>query len=516
MVRTTGHYFSAGWETLAILLTFNSMECILGIDIGTSSVKAIAFSLEGNILADASKSYPLLQPGPGLAEQDPDTILEAVLHSIGRVCFQVKNRHRVVGLSFSGAMHGIMALDAGGKPLTPIITWGDTRSIEASADLKKSPTALALYQATGTPNHPMSPLCKLRWLRNHLPETMHKARYFTGIKEYVIHHLTGKWVTDYSMASATGLFNIHTLEWHEPALEWAGITAGQLPAVFAPDHIVARGSDLFPKEWQVDEDCSVVLGATDGCLANLGSGVMEPGLLALTIGTSGAVRMTIPEPRPDRQGRTFNYRFFSDNCITGGPINNGGIVLKWFAEQILGKPFNRDEGFRWFLQEAAKAPTGAEGLICLPYFLGERAPIWNAAATGMLQGMHLRHNQTHMMRALVEGISFSLCQIAEILEQNTGSYSSIRVSGGFTSSETWVQWIADIFGRPVQVSQDMDASATGAAMLGWKATGRISAWKDLEAWVQVRQVFPPDAARSQEYREYYGKFTSLVEKQVLQ
>jgi gluconokinase len=254
----------------------------------------------------------------------------------------------------------------------------------------------------------------------------------------------------------------------------------------------------------------LIPGASDGCLANLGSGAMEPGLLALTIGTSGAVRMTVNEPKPDPGGRTFNYVLLPGTFVTGGPVNNGGIILKWFAEQILGKPFGQAGEFKWFLDEASKIPPGAGGLTCLPWFMGERAPIWNAAATGIFHGMTLRHSRTHMMRALVEGICFSLYSIAEILEHCAGPIDKIMASGGFTASNQWIQMIADIFNKPVQVAQDTDASATGAAMLGFIATGEANGWEDFRSWMGSRQSFTPESGAVALYHEAYQRFNELA------
>lgn len=486
-------------------------SCIIGVDIGTSSTKISAFTQQGIVLATSQETYPLLQPQPGYAEQDPEVICSATLRCIGQVCHGLPPATKVEAISFSAAMHGIMAIDRNGNAITPILTWADTRSQAEAAEIRQSSNATDIYIATGVPIHPMSPLCKLRWLHKNMPEQMQQAVIFAGIKEYLVYQLTGCWLIDQSMASATGLFDIFQLHWYTPALEWAGIRQDQLPDIVGTMDIIQGIDDRWVKEWGITADCKLIAGASDGCLANLGSGAMETGILALTVGTSGAVRMTVKEPRTDPEGRTFNYILMPGYFVTGGPVNNGGIILKWFSEQILGKTFSGAEDFSWFLDEAAKTPPGANGLICLPFFMGERAPFWNAAVKGLFYGMRLSHNRSHMMRAIVEGICFSLFHVSEIVSANAGSYNRILASGGFTQSEQWMQWIADIFGKTVQVAQDNDASATGAAMLGWMAIGRNSEWSDFKTWVHIRQSFEPRKDYHEMYKDIFKAYKALAE-----
>jgi gluconokinase len=498
------------------------LNCIIGIDIGTSSTKVTAFARDGGVLASANQSYPLLQPEPGYAEQDPDVLLKAVRDCLDTVIASIGHRARITGISFSAAMHGIMALDSDAIPLTRILTWADTRSKAESDEIRASEESMSIYSSTGVPIHPMSPLCKLRWLNRHRPEIMSKAFMFAGIKEYVLYKLTGRWVIDHSLASATGLFDIHHLSWYEPALRWAGIRKEQLPEpvpVLSSTSFTVEGSALQARRvgWDLNvsgndlssQYAKLIIGGSDGCLANLGSGTMEPGQLALTIGTSGAVRMTVPKTAPDPMGRTFNYILWPGAFITGGPVNNGGIILKWFSEAILGRHFRGAEDFKWFLDEACSVPPGAEGLTCLPWFLGERAPIWNASATGIFHGMTLQHTRAHMMRAIVEGICFSLYSIADIVGQTSGPAERILASGGFTASPAWVQMIADIFGKPVELVQEADASAMGAAIIGFIATGEAKGWEDFRSWMKNQQRFTPDANNQELYKEAYRRFVQL-------
>jgi gluconokinase len=486
---------------------------MIGVDIGTSSTKVIAYSNKGKILTLARRSYPLLQPEPGYAEQDPETLYTAVTESISEVCKQLEGQADIAGFSFSSAMHSFLALDKDNNPITNIITWADTRSSGEAERLGMHADAKLLYESTGVPMHPMTPLTKICWLQHNMPLLAGKTTMYSGIKEYILFRLMGVHLIDHSIASATGMFNIHTLKWYKPALEMAGITENQLPQIVGTTQALYSLDPALQKKWGLSRNTPFFTGASDGCLANLGTGAVETGDLAVTVGTSGAVRMAAASALPDKMGRTFNYVLTPSLYIAGGPVNNGGIILKWFTENFLNKSFSGEADFNSFLDEAAKAPAGSAGLICLPYFMGERAPVWNARLTGVFSGVQLQHRREHMMRAIVEGISFSLRQIAEILTESQGAYTRIFASGGFVHSASWMQWLADIFNRPVHISQTEDASAIGAAMLGWLALGEIDHIAQTKQWIEIQQTYQPDPAAHELYRSSFEKYLILSNRE---
>ena len=496
--------------------TLHNNKCIIGVDIGTSSTKVLAYTDHGKVLAIARRSYPLLQPQPGYAEQDPEILVQAALTGITAVCDELRGLASIEGFAFSSAMHSMLALDKENKPITSIITWADTRSSVESEEISNWAGAALLYERTGVPNHPMTPLTKICWLQKHRPDIAARTAKYSGIKEYLFFRLFNTHLIDYSLASATGMFDIHTLQWYKPALELAGITENQLPDIVSTTHVCYSPEPALREQWGLSENIPFCIGASDGCLANLGTGAVETGDLAVTVGTSGAVRMAASKAMPDQFGRTFNYVLAPGFYIAGGPVNNGGIILKWFSENFLGRTFADAADFAFFLDEAAKAPAGSEGLVCLPYFLGERAPVWNAAVKGVFYGVQLNHRREHMMRAIVEGISFSLRQIAEILTESQGPYTQIYASGGFVHSPAWMQWLADIFNRPVHITQTDDASAIGAAMLGWYALGKIENLAQSKKWISIQQTYLPDLTRHESYKESFNQYILLSDREASQ
>jgi gluconokinase len=309
--------------------------------------------------------------------------------------------------------------------------------------------------------------------------------------------LTRKYQVDHSIASATGLFDIRRLEWYPEALALAGIDADRLSEPVPCTYTEKTRANLL-----------YIIGSGDGSLANLGSGAVRLGETALTIGTSGAIRMTAGAPEDDPEGRIFNYILSADRYVCGGATNNGGNVLKWLFEKVFGIGDSEEE---WQRRMAAAdgVPPGCEGLIFLPYLQGERAPIWDADARGVFFGVRSIHDHRHFTRACLEGISYSLCQIGASLEETVGPIQHIYASGGFTRSDMWLQMTADVFLKKVHLTGVADASAIGAAIMGFLALGLIEDLDEVRSLIGVVRTYEPDEARHAIYQANYRIFTQL-------
>jgi gluconokinase len=476
------------------------MSVVLAIDIGTGSAKALAVDNDGNELYAHRQAYPTNHPHPNYFEQDPELIFRAVVEVIVSCPPEIKEKTKAI--SFSSAMHSTMAVDEEGRPLTPLIIWSDLRSKAESRALRASAERFRNLIHTGTPVHPMVPLCKIMWLRSHQPEVFARAHKFIGIKEYVWWRLLGKFEVDYGIASATCLFETERLRWFAQALEYAGIDGTRLSEPVSPYHSAALG-ETFLHEFGFTQPVRCVIGSSDGCLANLGSMAMDHNTLSLTIGTSGAVRRVVRNTSPDPLGRTFRYHLDEHTIIEGGATNNGAVLLNWYAKNFLNDEVDTEQ----FIRRAMEVPAGSDGLIFLPYVLGERTPTYDPDASGVFFGVKPQHTHAHFMRAILEGIGFALYSIAGLVESNSGPYSRVMASGGFTHSPQWVQIIADIFGKPVHISSYEDASALGAAMMGFKVLGeRISIPKS------ASKVFQPESSVHNRYIPYFRLFEKLYQK----
>jgi gluconokinase len=483
------------------------MSYLLAIDIGTTHCKAITFDNTCKAVHSLKATYATISEEPGQSEQNPEEIVEQVTRLIAQ---SLQANKEIQGVCFSAAMHSVIAVDKEGKPLTNAIIWADTRSSIQAARLKSSDKGSIIYQKTGTPIHPMSPLCKLVWMKERMPEIFSKASKFISIKEYLFYKLFGKYIIDHSIASATGLFNIHDLSWCTEALEAAGLTGDKLSMPVPVTHIEKELTVASKQLLGIDNEIAFIVGGNDGCLANLGCGAINSGDGALTIGTSGAVRTTCNIKQLDSAQRLFSYLLTDDIVITGGAINNGGVVLEWFGKMMAGndKPDNLDN----WLQLAATVPAGANKLLFLPYILGERAPMWDANAKGVFFGLSSQHGQAHLARAVVEGVCYAMRDVVAAIEDTSGNIRNLYASGGFIQSDFWLQMLADVLGKKVSINNSADASAAGAAIIGMYALGLIDNLNASDQFFKTEKVYAPREDVHQQYDALFAIFQSLYPK----
>ena len=482
---------------------------VLGVDMGTTATKVVAFDASGRTHGAAMAAYPLLHPRPGEAVQDPETVLRAVVQSVREVAAQATAAGvRVVGLSCSGAMHSLLAVDGAGRPLTPALTWADERAAAQAERLRGAAGGLDLHRRTGTPLHPMAPLPKLVWFREQDPSTFAAARRWAGLKDYVLERLTGAWVIDHSTASGTGMLDLETLDWDAEALGHAGVDAARLPELVPVTHVLS----LLPEaaaDLGLSPGMPVVAGGGDGPLANLGLGAILPGVAAVSIGTSGALRAVVERPAVDDRGRVFCYALVPGRWVVGGAINNGGVVLRWLRD-VLAPELDRapEEAL---LELAARVPPGSDGLLMLPYLLGERAPHWSSLARGAYVGLRGTHGRGHLVRAALEGVCLQLALVLASLRDAGVEVREVRATGGFARSALWRQLLADALGMQVGFPAAREGSAYGAALLGMQALGLIEDVAAAAQLVAVEELLRPDPEAAATYAALLPVFAGLYD-----
>jgi gluconokinase len=488
---------------------------MIGVDIGTTSTKAVAFTLDGKVVAHHAVDYPLLRPTTAAAEQDPQQIVEAVLETIRvAVAGAPAGANEFVCVSFSAAMHSVIAIDAQDLPLTRSITWADNRAAAVAERIKRSAGGDAIYRRTGTPIHPMSPLAKLAWLHEAEPAICAQAARFVGIKEYVFFRLFGTWLIDHSIASATGMLNLANLDWDDEALAVAGVARAQLSPLVPTTHHLQGLPVALAAQLGLPADTPFVVGANDGVLSNLGVDAIGPGEVAVTIGTSGAMRAVVDRPLTDPSGRTFCYALTERHWVVGGPVNNGGIIFRWVrdefaaAESETAKRLGIDP-YEVLTRIAERISAGAEGLLFHPYLAGERAPLWNANLRGSFFGLAMHHRKEHMIRAVLEGVIFNLYSILPAVESLVGTSRSIKATGGFARSGLWRQMMADVFDRDVVVPESFESSCLGAAVLGLYALGRVDSLDVVGTMVGATHRHHPIAKNVALYQRLLPIFLAL-------
>jgi gluconokinase len=496
-----------------------SNECsdfILSVDIGTSATKAILFDTDVRQIAIARKHYPIHAPHKGWSEQEPEVIFDAVLGALQEIARSVPESSRILGVAFSSQLCSILAVDADGKALTNSLIWSDTRSAEIAQLISRHPEAQGIYQRTGCPIDAIYPLAKIQWLKENveLPENTK----FISIKEYVFFRLVGQFVADWSIASATGLFDIKEHHWDETALSLLGITPANLSELVPPRHMFTKWNKEIIELIGLPPDTPLIIGGGDGPLASVGVGAYSSDTLAVNVGTSAAARLTVSEAKVDPEGRLWTYVVDEDLWVIGGIVSSGGIVYDWALRNFFsGTEETGDDGspqraYKYADRLASAVPPGAENLVFIPYLGGEQCPAWHPHTRGSFFGLDFRHDRGHFVRAVLEGITRSIYRISESIQSMfNGQFNEIRVTGGLTSSPLWLQIAADMFGTPIVVPESAEGSAKGAAMLAIVSLGLRSNIEDFADLVVAQKRVHPREKIHAYYEKQYQTFKKLLD-----
>lgn len=485
---------------------------MIGLDLGTTAVKAVLFNVTGEYIDKETQHYPLHTPDVHIAEQDPDEILEKSMEAIRLLVKRNRCGNSIEFISCSSAMHSLILLDKSGSRLTECITWADRRS-EDVAEEWGTERGVGIYRRTGTPIHPMSPFIKLLYFKDAHPELYSQIGKVVGIKEYVLHHLTGVYEVDKSIASSMGMMDLETSQWDAEVLEILGLDTAQLPDIVGTTKVYPSLNRMHEK-LGIAEKTKIITGASDGVLANLGVNAIRKGDIAITIGTSGAIRTVIDAPRTDVKMRTFCYHLTDDHYVIGGPVNNGGVVLRWIRDELCTEEVGEaassgKDPYEVMTQAAKEVRPGSNGLIFHPYLAGERAPLWNAKAVGSFYGLTLSHERKHMIRAAMEGVVYNLYSVYLALREQMDSVGSIKASGGFARSEMWKQLMADVFGEQLTVPKSYEASAFGACLLGLYAIGEMRDLGEAAQFVGESDAYVPEEAVYMKYQEIMSVYIEL-------
>jgi len=489
--------------------------CIITIEIGTNAVRVVAFDLAGNTIASMKGTYPTFHSQPDYSEQDPEQIFITMLYVLKNLLNEHIHPHKikVASICFSASMHSVLAIDKSGIPLGNAVIWADNRAKKETQKLINSPVSKIIYTATGTPMHPMSPLTKIAWFKNNDKERFKQASKFIQLKTYIIQQLTGEYLIDYSLASATGLLNIHKVKWEPEALQYAGINPGMLAELVPIFASAGKLKKAYQNSLGINGDTKIIVGSSDGCLATLGSGVWDGRKATITIEDSGAVRVIGKKVLNDKKQRFFNYLLTENYYVSGGPTNSGGVIFEWFAKQFgdFKNPYDIEHTMDELIAVATKVGAGSDGLIFLPYLLGERAPIWDANARGVYFGINIKHERQHFVRAVIEGILYEIYSIGKILEEHC-KINSLSINGSFATIPLCAQIIADIFNKPVSISQHNYSVGIGAYLLSAIDMGIYSNLDQAAKSITLTEQYFPKNNLHGIYMKYFEIFEKLSVK----
>ena len=483
------------------------LEATLGVDIGTTGCRCVAYSDEAEVVAKSECLYPTSSPKPGWAEQDSVLVIAQVEQCIRLAVKSAAEAHYSVTLiSFSAVNHSLIPM-CEGTPLRPCIIWADNRSTPITQQWRFEGRQKEFYEATCCPIHPMYLPGKLVWLAKEEPEIFRRADHFLSLKELLFYRWFGRFVIDASIASSTGLFNVTKFDWDEEILRATGIRREQLSEIVPTTHVFIGIKRDVSDRLGLTPDVRVVIGAGDGVLSSLGAGALDPGEVTVMIGTSGAARITVAEPTLDSQGRTWCYYLADGAWVVGGAINNAGLTLQWVREKWLnGASFEEVERL------SAQIVPGSEGLMLMPFLTGERSPNWDPSIRGALIGLDLAHGPGHFARAAMEGVAYRLRSVFEPIVEMAGVVRSVRIGGGFIASPTWVQIVADVLNSPLDILDEPQGSAFGAVVLAWLAVGRIKTLGEAAHFTRTKHVIYPNPKRASFYEKQYNNYQRNYER----
>ncbi|MCI1944985.1 gluconokinase [Clostridium luticellarii] len=490
-------------------------KAYLGIDIGTSGIRCNIFDIEGNQIGFDYMEYPTICTEKGMLELEPNNVFKSLLEVVGNSiakCSISSGDIRSIGIS--SQMHSFLAVDKDGNNLTNVITWGDTRSMDEAKFIEQNYDCGILYRKTGCRvQHPMYPLSNILWVKNKMKELFKNTYKFVTIKEFIVFKLSGEFVIDVTDASATGCLNINNFKWDRDILkDILKINEDKFGAVKECTYMVKGIKKKYAGRMGIKTNTPLVIGSGDGIMANIGCGGFDDTSMSCTIGTSGALRIAVDKPLFDEQGRTWCYCFTKDKWISGGAINNGGIVLKYFRNQFR-EQFEKEalragyeDIYDLFSYYASQINPGSDGLTFLPFLTGERAPGWNADATGTLLGLRFMHSKKHIIRAGMESVIYNMYSIYKMIEKIDGNVEQIIANGGYANSDVWLQIQADIFNKEIAVAGVKEASVLGAAYTGMVSVGDVKNFKQPVSRMKPLKVIKPKEKNVVLYREMYSEF----------
>lgn len=482
------------------------MYC-LGIDVGTGGTRAVLIDGAGRIIASETIEHiAFASPQTGWAEQDPDDWWRASVAAIRAVLLQENissDSIRAVGLS--GQMHGAVLLDEHDQVLRPSIIWCDQRSDVQCRQLTEQLGASRLIELTCNPALTGFTLPKVLWVKDHEPENFRRIQSLLLPKDYVRLRLTGDKATDVADASGTLLLDVAARRWSSEMLDAAGINATVLPRLFESQEITGSISKQAAELTGLPPGTPVVAGAGDQAAGAVGMGIVKPGSVSATIGTSGVVFAATNNPALDPKGRVHTFcHAIPNRWHVMGVTQGAGLSLRWFRDQFGG------ESYEQLTTEAENVPAGANNLLWAPYLMGERTPHLDPNARAALVGLTASHTRAHIIRAILEGVAFSLRDSFEIFREMNVPVESIRLGGGGARSKLWRQIQADVYGHAVDIVQAEEGAAYGAALLAGVG-GNL--WESVDGAcanvVRVIGRIPPDLAAVKVLEPLYRSYRAL-------
>ncbi|WP_077325531.1 xylulokinase [Virgibacillus siamensis] len=495
------------------------MKYVIGIDLGTSAVKLLLVTKHGSVIQEISKEYPLIQERSGYSEQDPNVWVDQTVAGLTDLLQDFNgDPEDIEGISFSGQMHGLVLLDEDNEVLRNAILWNDTRTTNQCRQIYHAVGEERLLEIAKNPALEGFTLPKLLWVKEHEPALFQKAKKFVLPKDYLRYKLTGQLNMEYSDAAGTLLLDIRKKEWSKEICALVDIDSTICPPLVDSHAEIGGIQSGIAASTGLSETTRVFAGGADNACGAIGSGILEDGKTLCSVGTSGVVLSYEGSDDKDFQGRVHYFNHGApDAFYTMGVTLSAGNSLSWFKDV-----FAADESFEDLVSEAGTVPAGANGLLFTPYLAGERTPYADASIRASFIGMDVSHRRKDFVRAILEGITFSLNESIHIFRNNGKVIDSIVSIGGGARNKVWLQMQADIFNAKIIKLSSEQGPGMGAAMLAAYGCGWFDSLSECaDEFLKIESVYTPDSDRAESYKklfeiyqEVYGQTKAMNEKLV--
>ena len=484
-----------------------STPVFIGCDIGTSGTKAVATDLAGNILAQSSTTYGIIQLHNNWAEQDPDVWLNAACDTIRNVVDQLPSQEDIQSICISALYGGTGAMcDENMNSVRPALIWMDRRAEVEGRELASSIGEDTIFQTSGNGIDSYFGYTKLVWVKKNEPENWIKIKHIVPIHSYIIYKMTGKLTVDYcSAGNVGGIYDYNTHSWSKEMCDKMEIPYETLPTDFhQPSDIIGSLNEEYQQKLGLTRPVPMCAGTVDCIASMLSAGIIHTGDNAAVLGTSlnwGYIH----DKKPDNPNLVSMPYCIDPTHIsyTYGGASTSGALPRWFVVNFLGNDSSAEyDELEHMIREEQIGP-GSDGLIALPYFMGERTPIWDEKATGVLFGLTLSHTKGHIYRALLEAVAYSLCHIMESMSDPDIKINKIVLVGGGAKSAIWKQIFADVTGLPILTPVQEIEAPLGDAYLAAVGSGMMNGYETMESWITMNPAIKPDPEAHKLYQKYY-------------
>ena len=485
------------------------MKVVLGIDVGTTAVKAMLVGSDGVALAEAEVEHPVSVPRPGWSEQRPEMWWRSAVQAVRKALHSADrggHRPEIAAIGISGQMHSSVFLDGDGEVIRPALLWNDVRTSSQCRYILDKMGLDGLHKTAA--NLPLEGFTapKLLWMRENEPDNYTRLRTLLLPKDYIRYRLSGEYATEPSDAAGTLLYDVRRRVWSEPILQALEVDTGILPDVVESSEVSGVVTAEAAGVTGIPSGIPIVGGGADNAAGAVGGGATDSSVMQVSIGTSGAVVLPASEPQvaPDMNLHTFCHAV-PNMWYLMGVILSAGSALRWLRDAIAA-----GQSYDSLTAEAENVPAGSDGLIFLPYLTGERTPHNDANARGAFFGLSFAHNTAHLTRAVIEGVCFAMRDSLELMRQQGIIPNEVRAIGGGSRSRTWLQTLSNIFGLPIAVVHPYGGAAYGAALLAAVGCGMYDTIDDaVRSGITAEISALPDANLSAEYDELYGAYRRL-------